>query len=393
MEQRTTDIMIAFFKAGNFEDALANLKTSLKRETQIEYYDMVYNNFILGLHILDPTLRSRHDLRNKTFDQRTIIPGLSNVIITLIYAAIYRKELFDKEQNSQSIKNYLMGLLESDDLLFDRISPVLLKKYFSIVLMSFDFKFNTIDKGIFRIAQDSSIRKRLDASTQEEKDFYTYNIQNTNVVFFEYILIGNRASISNLVDFTDGFFNDTLICKLFISAHLNESVRSAHNNVLNNCHKFLTHDYDHITACIDSLSKPDFETVKSNYKVLSQNRNSFVHRFYSFVCFTKYFEYRKDLNELDIYNINVDHLNDYQMLDMKWILNFILQSKDVSYDQIPEMVPNDLFQVYSDDYMLEIYDVTSHMFDKVEYDKFFYKSKEILTAMNLRFKREIEFTV
>ena len=100
-------------------------------------------------------------------------------------------------------------------------------------------------------------------------------IQNKDYVFFEYILIGNKASISKLTDFCDGFFNNERICKLFISAHLNISTFSAHNNALTNCYKFLIHDYNHITYCIDFLSSDDFKTYRSQYSIFSKNRNLF----------------------------------------------------------------------------------------------------------------------
>ena len=366
--------MKEFFKTDTDEELLSELKTNLKRQSQIDYYDYIYNHFV-----------DNNDVINKTISQNTVIPGLNRVLKLAIYAIYNREKLYPKVENmhiTKKLKRYLINMINDDEIsiIYFKTSIAKLLKVISSDEFSDELDENDLvsinypdmesrnvmynnmyeAEKLYKPDYSLSIEDQLSNTYKRRKEFIlNHELCNVSInkskCFCEYIIIGNSAAITSLDGLIDGFFIHPKIFKLFITANLYETNYSPHADSYTKPVDFYIHDVLHYQEEVrPHLSCDDLQSYEDAYLKCKINNRSFLHRYISFVYWMKFFEGRtKEIyNTFDLFFDNLKNTLVFKSIDhvdliycVKWITkatdftesDYVNVTQFSSFDYLPNI--------------------------------------------------------
>ena len=288
-----TQLENEIFKTTTEEDSFEELITCLKKQNQIDYYDFIFKRNIL--------------------EKTPYIKGLSRVLKILFISFARRNLLYPTRIIPKlDIFSELLEILNNEDVLNDEIT--------------FDDFCNYITNIIDSINNNKK-------SNRDLKGYFQY--QNKDTHMFTYFMIGNKASLLNIDDITNGYFNNDGIIKIFSSAILVDLKSGPHYSSVISITNFFFHDFGHVQGMISCAKKllelNYFKDYKNMYLLCKEQGNlCFLHRYCSFLFFARFHENwlerkNKNIIHIDIFLENI--LNnisvvDYEDVDycFKWII-------------------------------------------------------------------------
>ena len=393
--------LIFLFKSETFESALVELKNNLKKENQVEYYDNIYTKFV----------EDNPQILNSIFDERTIVKGLNRIVILAVFGAHYRQLLYPKIifSNPAIIDETLSLILSSEDIIEDNITIAKFKKYIAKILrvISKGHKTNLLDKTYtpdeeqFTIPYYDLPHKGMEITKNSDSRLIYENknkLQNLNKAFLPYIIIGNRAAIINLTELAGFMFESEKIFKIVIIANLHRTPYSAHNGIHCDPYSFYMHDLLHGGEIVKNVNilKDEFILYSELYTECSKYKNSFSHRYISYICWAIFHEGFGLKNDMVIISFDdmIFKFKEYNTLrwlseeDLKWIVRYILKADDITPEYYNEIFSS-IKKYYDDRYSL--YDDLS--FDEYEEDElkipFYYDMRMIFSILSDKFMNEL----
>ena len=322
MEEFLTEEMIIFFKVESESEILPELEKRLTKESQYDYYDYIYKNYI----------RENSQIRYHS----QIIPGYNIVIKLAIFAVFYRSKLYPSKNlvNSPDCIEYLYRTyieLEDNISILD----------FKVLMFNFT-----------RMMSDRSEIRNLDIEIETEEDGteeVTYNFLRcpfsdheertgspiiTTKSFCYYIFIGNRLQMFD--EIAEGYFGDTEIVKFITTMNLYKSKTGPHENTYLNPYSFFDHDFDHFRLVSDVFTgTTNIQVIQllENLYMLTKRKgkNTFLHRFYCLILWYIFNETGSSLVDTTVKCYVDSYIEDKKFIDndSKYGIKWILRSHDI----------------------------------------------------------------
>ena len=115
---------LLFMKSQNLQEGLEQLKECLKKSSQINYYDLIYNQYI----------KNNSNIFNEKLPLNSVIPGLNRSIYLMIFTCYYRHLLKGNIRESKVFLKTLEALLQDENIMYDNISIAYHELYFNFIL-------------------------------------------------------------------------------------------------------------------------------------------------------------------------------------------------------------------------------------------------------------------
>jgi len=214
-----------FLKVSSEEELILELQNYLKKKSQIDYYDTIYQQHLQSHQILD-------------FDQP--VKGFSFIVRLAIISVYYRQKLNINEVNTPDCIEYLIKTCNRDDVINDELTFKNLYAIIHSLSMKIDLNVNS--------------HKFIDFDGQEYEPTYS-DLENCRLPFFGYIIINKNITFD---DISEEFFNPNGI-KWYLQFNLEKKLFSAHGENYVDPERFLHHDFGHFEYAIYLVNLFSFE--------------------------------------------------------------------------------------------------------------------------------------
>ena len=291
------------FSTDSFDESIIQLKEELKIDSQINYYDFIYNRHI------DNTPNDRLE---------EVIKGSNRVIKILLFASYYRNLIYSKaEPNNEECQLKLLQILHDDIVINDEFN---MKSFSDMIIRILNVltgkNYNNFPRGIK----------------------YTY-IAEIDRYIIPYFLIGNKATILSINDICDLYFINSRIIKHPSACPLINIKVGSHNDIYNNVLEFFFHDAGHMFLLEENVkSKIMFFNDYRNFYLLCRSKGilSFIHRYCSFMLFSTYHEFwiSNRLN-LDLKTFISNFEENFILSDIKdsvYCLTYVTKAYDFDFE-------------------------------------------------------------
>lgn len=364
------EYLFNYFNSIDFEYCISELKKLLKKKSQIETYDFIYNEF---------------HKKTEEYNQDTVIPKLDKVIKFFILVLFYRDNIFGTQhQLHQKTKEWFLKMMNMTN--FTQKTFI-----YTAVLISYSI----IENVDFH--REDTLSNYVDV-TPIELLIIDYPIMNykgpgnglidhseieisseSNNKWFYYIILGKAGlftffDMANMLLISDIEYGFSKI-PLNLKTHYNINDRiGPHEGVFDSPENMLHHDMEHSLNIIQGLKEYNNTDFKLLYLNLDHNTKTFNYRMFSMLVWYMYFESTfnryKDVSILDPFRNEFNRNNFYIGIqdnnDRIYVIDFILKSIDL---------PDEL----SDDLLI------FNNFDKNEIDLL-----KLLTKFNIIFNNNIK---
>jgi len=344
--------LIEFTKSQNFTESLDQLKQLLKKESQILYFDQLYNK-----------LENSEELKSKGYG--TIqIDGLENVFRLFILSIYYRNLLYPNkiDTNGEELNRVLIYMYNDDKNLKMNLNNLLY--LMNIVL------------GVVA-ENDKNFNHRLNYELNHHIHFNSI-YDNSNYLPGYYLIIDdNSITIDETVD---AVLNDKKFKKIFIAINLFKAEKGPHINRYSSQLYFYLHDcahFSHFKILINKMNDNDsldiFTSLYNNCKV---NKRSFIHRYISSLFFYVIHESDHFYRNSEVMIEEIKKLYDFDELDYEKLICKFFDSFDKSYFEVDDLKHILKYIIRATDYEVSI--ENKEIFDNA----FTFENKEYVYGLN-----------
>lgn len=304
--------LFRFCGTSNIDGCVKFLKSEIKKNRQIESYNLIYNNFL--------------EIHPESYDENTIIPGLENKIELMIYCQFYNYLLFkqcSKCEISDEKINWIISLFDTE--------------YSSVRFLFVGHQLCSLYSN--RIFDDSNIYSKF--------NYPNFRILGSPFIFFSnfkfplnrkcfvYILLHKSGNLS-FESMNDFLFGNSNYSKIPISFKFYSSSDGPHGGLIPKADEFFKHDLFHMRYLFDNITFCNFDIIMSMSQKFKKGtiKRRMIDIFLHVEIFEKAIFSRRNFEIVNIFdNFKDSFLNILQHIDPHDagnLFKYLMSSEDIN---------------------------------------------------------------
>lgn len=286
-----------FCMSSDFDECINILKKKLKKTSQMETYDCIYDSFIQNNVLAE-------------WNADVIIPNLNIMVKLMVFSQVYRQKIFPGQFEDLEITDEQMN-------------------FFKFTLQTIDFSFN------------SFMHTSAKLCAIYDDDGYNIGIFDlpTKKFCFPYVLLHKAGNLS-FESLSGMLFENETYSKLPVSFKFVNDNTGPHGGYFAHPFMFFDHDYDHMTMTIDNIKKYDISIITNLFKnsIKGTLKRRFIEMFANIVIFENIPLNRWTTKIVESMDDPFDFFDDFDDLlikifdknDVDYVFKYLLESNDIN---------------------------------------------------------------